>query len=179
MGSLTLIELFEQMAAAGASDLHLCAGSPPVMRIRGDLIPLDQPVLESRELTTLIYKITTQAQQQTLEVERELDFSYDLGGKWRFRVNVFYDRDAVATAVRLVPAEIPTLDELYMPPILKELTLRRRGLILVTGPTGSGKSTTLAAMIDLINEARACHIITVEDPDRVHAQPQARADQPA
>ena len=164
MASFTLIELFEQMAEAGASDLHLCAGSPPVLRVRGDLIPLDQPDLDAGDLRTLIYTITTLAQQQTLEVERELDFSYALGAKWRFRVNVFFDRDAVAAAVRLVPAEIPTLDELQMPPILKELTLRRRGLILVTGPTGCGKSTTLAAMIDLINEERACHIVTVEDP---------------
>jgi twitching motility protein PilT len=164
VGATTLIDLFEEMAAAGASDLHLCAGSPPVLRVRGELSPMDKPVLDARDLRTLIYKITTQAQQQTLEVERELDFSYAFAGKWRFRINVFFDRDAVAAAVRLVPAGVPTFDELELPPILGELTLRPRGLVLVTGPTGSGKSTTLAAMIDLINEERACHIVTVEDP---------------
>jgi twitching motility protein PilT len=115
-------------------------------------------------MRALVYRITTLEQQKDLEVERELDFSYALGDQWRFRVNAFYDRDSVAAAVRLVPATIPTLEDLHMPPIVRELTLRPRGLVLVTGPTGSGKSTTLAAMVDEINETRACHIVTVEDP---------------
>jgi twitching motility protein PilT len=174
----TLIDLFEQMAEAGASDLHLCAGSPPVLRVRGELTRIELPVLDSHELRELVYKITTLAQQQTLEVERELDFSYALADKWRFRVNVFFDRESVAAAVRLVPAEIPTLEQLEMPAILRELTLRRRGLILVTGPTGSGKSTTLAAMIDRINEERACHIVTIEDPiEFIHAHKRAVINQ--
>jgi twitching motility protein PilT len=174
----TLIDLFEQMAEAGASDLHLCVGSPPVLRVRGELKRIELPVLDSHDLRGLIYKITTLAQQQTLEVERELDFSYALADKWRFRVNVFFDRESVAAAVRLVPAEIPTLEQLEMPAILRELTLRRRGLILVTGPTGSGKSTTLAAMIDRINEERACHIVTIEDPiEFIHAHKRAVINQ--
>jgi twitching motility protein PilT len=160
----TLIDLFEQMAAAGASDLHLCAGSPPVLRVRGNLERMEFPSISSEEMRALVYRITTLEQQKELEVERELDFSYALGDQWRFRVNAFYDRDSVAAAVRLVPATIPTLEDLHMPPIVRELTLRPRGLVLVTGPTGSGKSTTLAAMVDEINETRACHVVTVEDP---------------
>jgi twitching motility protein PilT len=178
MGSFTLVDLFERMAAAGASDLHLCAGSPPVFRVRGELSRLDEPAIDSGDLRELIYTITTLAQQQTLEVERELDFSYALAGSWRFRVNVFFDRNSIAAAVRLVPAEIPTLEQLEMPAILHELSLRRRGLILVTGPTGSGKSTTLAAMIDRINEERACHIVTVEDPiEFIHTHKRAVINQ--
>jgi twitching motility protein PilT len=160
----TLLDLFERMAAAGASDLHLCAGSAPVLRIRGILGRLDLPPLDADEMRDLVYRLTTLDQQKVLEVERELDFSYALGDKFRFRLNAFFDRDAVAAAVRLVPAEVPSLAELHMPPILRELAFRPRGLVLVTGPTGSGKSTTLAAMIDAINEERACHIVTVEDP---------------
>ena len=166
------------MAAAGASDLHLCAGSPPVLRIRGDLKRLDVPAYSAEETRELIYTITTLEQQKNLEIERELDFSYALGADWRFRVNAFFDRDSVAAAVRLVPREVPTLEALHMPPMVRELTLRPRGLILVTGPTGSGKSTTLAAMVDAINETRACHIVTVEDPiEFVHRHKQAVVNQ--
>ena len=163
-GDYTLLDLFERMAASGASDLHLCAGTAPVLRIRGVLGRLDLPALDAEAMRNLVYNLTTLEQQKTLEVERELDFSYAYGEKWRFRVNAFFDRDSVAAAVRLVPAEVPTLKQLHMPPILRELAFRPRGLVLVTGPTGSGKSTTLAAMIDAINEQRACHIVTVEDP---------------
>ena len=163
-GEYTLLDLFERMAASGASDLHLCAGTPPVLRIRGVLGRLDLPTLDAEQMRNLVYRLTTLEQQKTLEIERELDFSYAYGDKWRFRLNAFYDRDSVAAAVRLVPAEVPTLKQLHMPPILRELAFRPRGLVLVTGPTGSGKSTTLAAMIDAINEQRACHIVTVEDP---------------
>jgi twitching motility protein PilT len=176
--TFTLIDLFEQMAAAGASDLHLCAGSPPILRVRGDLERMEHPPITAEEMRNLVYRITTLEQQKELEVERELDFSYALGDAWRFRLNAFYDRDSVAAAVRLVPAKIPTLDDLYMPPIVRELTLRPRGLVLVTGPTGSGKSTTLAAMVDEINETRACHIVTVEDPiEFVHTHRRAVVNQ--
>jgi twitching motility protein PilT len=177
VGTYTLVELFERMAAAGASDLHLCAGSPPVIRVRGELQRLDEPAIDADVMRTLVYTITTQVQQKEFEVERELDFSYALASA-RFRVNVFYDRDVLAAAVRLVPAEIPTLESLHMPEVVRELTLRPRGLILVTGPTGSGKSTTLAAMIDEINERRACHIVTVEDPiEFVHTHKRAIVNQ--
>jgi twitching motility protein PilT len=176
--SHTLIELFEEMAAAGASDLHLCVGAPPVLRVRGEMQRLEAPRLDAADMRSLIYTVTTLEQQKVLEVERELDFSYALADTWRFRVNVFYDRDSVAAAVRLVPATVPTLEELRMPPIVHELTHRPRGLVLVTGPTGSGKSTTLAAMIDAINEERACHIVTVEDPiEFVHAHKRAVVNQ--
>jgi twitching motility protein PilT len=177
VSSYTLVDLFERMAVEGASDLHLCADAPPVLRVRGELIRLDEPPVDAGDMRTLIYTITTLAQQKDLEVERELDFSYALGN-WRYRVNVSYDRDSVAAAVRLVPTEIPTLDALHMPEVLHELTLRPRGLILITGPTGSGKSTTLAAMIDTINEERACHIVTVEDPiEFVHRHKRAVVNQ--
>jgi twitching motility protein PilT len=162
--TLTLIDLFEQMAEAGASDLHLCAGSPPVLRIRGELERLEIEPFTAEEMRDLVYRVTTLDQQKELEIERELDFSYALGNKWRFRLNAFFDRDSVACAVRLVPAAIPTLEDIRMPEIVRELAFRPRGLVLVTGPTGSGKSTTLAAMVDAINEERACHIVTVEDP---------------
>jgi twitching motility protein PilT len=178
VAGFTLIDLFERMAAAGASDLHLCAGSPPVFRVRGELARVDGPPITAEEMRDLVYRITTLDQQKELEVERELDFSYALGNTWRFRLNAFYDRDAVACAVRLVPATIPTLDDIRMPAIVHELAFRPRGLVLVTGPTGSGKSTTLAAMVDAINEERACHIVTVEDPiEFVHSHKRAVVNQ--
>jgi twitching motility protein PilT len=158
-----LVDLFERMAPAGASDLHLCAGSPPVVRVRGELTHFDEPPLDGDEVRNLVYSITTLEQQKTLEVERELDFSYVLGST-RFRVNVFYDRGTVAAVARLIPQKIPSLTDLHLPPTVGELALRRRGLVLVTGATGSGKSTTLAAMVDKINDERACHIVTIEDP---------------
>jgi twitching motility protein PilT len=176
--AFTLLDLFERMAAAGASDLHLCAGSPPVLRVRGDLERLDLPTVSAEEMRALVYRITTLDQQKELEVERELDFSYALGDKWRFRLNASYDRDSVACAVRLVPATIPTLEDIPLPEIVRELAFRPRGLVLVTGPTGSGKSTTLAAMVDAINEERACHIVTVEDPiEFIHSHKRAVVNQ--
>jgi twitching motility protein PilT len=174
----SFVDLFEQMAAAGASDLHLCAGSPPVMRVRGELARIDAPALTADEMRHLVYRVTTLEQQKELEVERELDFSYSLADRWRFRVNAFFDREAVAAAVRLVPAEVPTLETLQMPAVVRELAFRPRGLVLVTGPTGSGKSTTLAAMVDAINEERACHIVTIEDPiEFVHGHKRAVVNQ--
>jgi twitching motility protein PilT len=171
------VELFERMAAAGASDLHLCVGSSPTMRVRGELKRLDVPPLDRDEMRNLVYAITTLEQQKDLEIERELDFAYALGAR-RFRINAFYDRDNVAAAVRLVPTAIPTLEELGLPALVHELALRPRGLVLVTGPTGSGKSTTLAAIIDAINSERACHIVTVEDPiEFIHAHKQSVVNQ--
>lgn len=160
----TLLDLLDRMIDAGASDLHLCAGSAPTLRIRGELVRVDLPPLTSEDTLDLLYRLTTTKQQQTLEEERELDFSFALPGSCRFRFNAFFDRDSVAAAVRLIPAKIPTLADLGLPSSVEQLTTRPRGLVLVTGPTGSGKSTTLAAMIDAINERRACHIVTVEDP---------------
>ena len=160
----SLRELFERALAASASDIHLSAGTPPMLRVNGDLTPVGDEPLSPEEVRKLVYSVTTLAQQKRLEVERELDFSYALDPETRMRVNAFYDRGSVAAAVRPVSSEIPSLADLQLPPIVAELTTRPRGLVLVTGPTGSGKSTTLAAMLNAINETRACHIITIEDP---------------
>ncbi len=158
-------QLLTQMEALGASDLHLAAGSPPAVRIRGDVSPLDGlPALTAHETQQLLYRILSTEQQKRLEVERQIDISYAIPGVARFRVNVFFQRDAVGAAFRLIPHSIRSLDELGLPTSLHEMARKPRGLVLVTGPTGSGKSTTLASMIDEINRTRAGHILTIEDP---------------
>jgi twitching motility protein PilT len=166
MGSVHSIdELLAGIEALRASDLHLAAGSPPLVRVNGVLQPLeDAPVTTAEETQQLLYQILSTEQQKRLEVDRQIDISYSLSGVGRFRVNVFFQRNAVGGAFRLIPHKIRTLEELALPPILQKLTERPRGLVLVTGPTGSGKSTTLAAMIDEINRTRAAHILTIEDP---------------
>jgi twitching motility protein PilT len=149
----------------GASDLHLKAGRPPMMRLRGDLVPIDgAPVLESEDTQKLIYSVTSAQQQKRLEEEKELDFSFMVRGMARFRGNAFYQKGALGAVFRLIPAKIPTVDDLGLPAVLKELVGKKQGLFLVTGPTGSGKSTTLAALIDHINTHDPVHIITLEDP---------------
>jgi twitching motility protein PilT len=148
-----------------ASDLHLTAGLPPMVRIHGVLQPIKgYRTLFPKDLQELMYAILTQKQRERFEENLELDVSYSLPGKARFRVNVFQQRDAMGSVMRLIPFEIKHPDELGLPPTVKEFTKLRRGLVLVTGITGSGKSTTLAGMIDMINEARTDHIMTVEDP---------------
>jgi len=158
-------ELLSGMDALSASDLHVAAGSPPVVRVNGELVPLDErPAFTPDDTQQLLYRILSTEQQKRLEVERQIDISYAISGVARFRVNVFFQRNAVGAAFRLIPYKIRTLEELGLPSVLHELTQRPRGLVLVTGPTGSGKSTTLAAMIDEINRTRAGHILTIEDP---------------
>lgn len=157
-------ELLYIVTEKGASDLHLCAYSEPIIRVDGQLMRLNYEKATPTETQRLIYDILTDEQIQRFESALELDFSYSLAKVARFRVNVYRDKGAVAAAFRLIPARVPTIRELNLPPILEELTRRPRGLILVTGPTGSGKSTTLAAMINQINSERSCHIITIEDP---------------
>ena len=158
-------QLLSEMEGLGASDLHLSAGSAPVVRVRGDVSPMEElPPLTERETQELLYRILSTEQQKRLEVERQVDLSYAIPGVARFRVNVFFQRDAVAAAFRLIPQKILTLEELGLPLSLHEMARRPRGLVLVTGPTGSGKSTTLASMIDEINRKRAGHILTIEDP---------------
>jgi twitching motility protein PilT len=158
-------DLLEGMEPRGASDLHLTAGSAPVMRVRGELEVIDDlPQLTSEDTQQLLYRILSTEQQKRLEVERQIDLSYSISGVARFRVNVFFQRGAVGAAFRLIPYKILTLEELRLPNGLHEMAERPRGLVLVTGPTGSGKSTTLAAMIDEINRNRAGHILTIEDP---------------
>jgi twitching motility protein PilT len=155
--------LFEAVEL-GASDLHVTAGLPPMVRVTGKVQPLDHPPLTANATRDLIYDILSNEQRQRLENEWELDFSYSLPHTARFRVNVYFQRAALGAAFRTVPSEIKSLPELGLPPVVQEMTEKPRGLVLVTGPTGSGKSTTLAAMIDKINETREEHIMSVEDP---------------
>ena len=149
----------------GASDLHLKVPSPPVLRIHGALVPQENlPPLTAQDIESIFEQVTAQEQRATFLRERELDFAYSFPGLARFRVNVMQQRGTFSMAFRLVPFKIPTIDELGLPQICKELILKPRGLILVTGPTGSGKSTTLAAMINHLNENDRRNVITIEDP---------------
>jgi twitching motility protein PilT len=157
--------LLEQMVAHNASDLHVTVGSKPVLRLRGELHRLEAlPVLSAEDTRNLLYRITSTEQQKKLEIDRQLDMSYSMPGLARFRVNIYSQRESLAGAFRLIPTELKTLEELGMPKSLYELCAKPRGLVLVTGPTGSGKSTTLSALIDEINRTRSDHIITIEDP---------------
>jgi twitching motility protein PilT len=160
----TLYDLLKMMIEKGASDLHITTGSPPRLRIDGKLVSVDHPPLLPADTKALCYSILTDAQKHKYEENSELDLSFGVKGLSRFRGNVFMQRGAVAGAFRTIPFEIKGFKELGVPDIVNELVKRPRGLILVTGPTGSGKSTTLAAMVDRINTERPDHIITVEDP---------------
>ena len=160
----TLYDLLKQMIDRGASDLHVTTGSPPRLRIDGKLIPIDHPPLTPVDTKNLCYSILTDAQKHRFEENNELDLSFGIKGLSRFRANIFMQRGAVAGAFRTIPFGIKTFNELGLPDIINELVKKPRGLIVVTGPTGSGKSTTLAAMVDRINEERYDHIITIEDP---------------
>ncbi|HLY93784.1 MAG TPA: type IV pilus twitching motility protein PilT [Gaiellaceae bacterium] len=166
MPQLTSIDdLLEQMVGMGASDLHVTVGSPPAFRVRGEIARAQgYDALTADDTRSLLYRVLTSEQQKQFELKRQLDFAYSLPGHARFRVNVYYQREAVGAAFRLIPQEIKTLEELGLPPELHLLAEKPRGLVLVTGPTGSGKSTTLAAIIDEINRNRSEHILTVEDP---------------
>ena len=155
-----LIEVME----SGASDLHLTAGVPPMIRERGRLRPLDRPVLSSQDTREIVYSILTNDQRKRLESDWQIDFSYSVPGRARFRVNAYFQRASIGAALRLIPTSMPALEQLGLPPVLLDFTKKPRGLVLVTGPTGSGKSTTLAAMLDRINRERHEHIMTVEDP---------------
>ena len=151
-------------ANMGASDLHVTADLPPMVRINGKVEPLDYPSLTANETRDLIYDLLSNDQRQRLENEWELDFSYALPRSSRFRVNVYFQRGAIGAAFRTIPSEIKSISELGLPKAVEGLTEKPRGLVLVTGPTGSGKSTSLAAMIDKINKTRHEHIMSVEDP---------------
>lgn len=155
-----LVDILEK----GASDLHLTTGIPPTMRLHGSLVNLDYPRLTPGDTQKLIYSILTQEQRERLERNWEFDFSYSVPGRARFRVNVYYQRNSLGAAFRVVPVEIKTIEELGLPSVLESLARKHRGFVLVTGPTGSGKTTTLASLVDIINETRAVHIMTIEDP---------------
>lgn len=157
-------DLLRLMVEKGASDLHLKAGSPAMLRIDGDLIPAGYEILSPDAIRRMIESVLTEQQKAEFVAEKELDLAYSIPGLSRFRVNIYLQRGSWGTALRVIPARPFTIDELKLPQILKELGMRPRGLLLVTGPTGSGKSTTLAAMVNHINENRRCHIVTIEDP---------------
>ena len=163
--SYSIDDLLEQMVAHNASDLHVTTETPPVIRVRGEIQRLDSyDPLSSEDTQQLLYRILSSERQKHLEIKRQLDFSHSIPGLARFRVNVFFQRGTLGAAFRLIPADIKTLEELGIPTALHALTEKPRGLVLVTGPTGSGKSTTLAALIDEINRKRSEHILTIEDP---------------
>src|SRR5918997_702545 len=153
-----------QETQRNASDLHLTAGSPPMIRTHGKLHALDVPPLTPQTTREVIYSILTNDQRQRLETDWQIDLAYSIPGKARFRVNAYFQRASIGAAFRLIPQEMPALADLGLPPMLREFTEKPRGFVLVTGPTGSGKSTTLASMLDKINEARQEHIMTIEDP---------------
>ncbi|HEU4345117.1 MAG TPA: type IV pilus twitching motility protein PilT [Candidatus Binatia bacterium] len=148
----------------GASDCHLSAGEPPMLRVHGDLKKLDHAPLTKEDVHNLVYDVMSDQQRKRFEETHECDFSFELGQVARFRVNVFLQRKGEGAVFRTIPTKIVPLEELGMPPVLKQLCEKEKGLVLVTGPTGSGKSTTLAAMIDYLNNGYEGHILTVEDP---------------
>jgi twitching motility protein PilT len=148
-----------------ASDLHITAGSHPMVRVRGRLTPMDDyPVLDPTDTREIVYSILTNDQRQRLETDWQLDFAYAVPGHARFRVNAYLQRSAIGAAFRLIPSVITPIDDLGLPPVVHEFCKKPRGLVLVTGPTGSGKSTSLASMLDEINASREEHILTIEDP---------------
>src|SRR5438045_3811925 len=162
---ISLSELLHKLAELGGSDLHVTTGTPPLIRVHGEIRPLEgyRP-LTSADTKQLAYSVLTDAQKHRFEENMELDFSFGVKGLSRFRANVFNQRGAVCAVFRAIPYEIKSFEELGLPAVVKELCNKPRGLILVTGPTGSGKSTTLAAMIDKVNRERHEHILTIEDP---------------
>jgi twitching motility protein PilT len=158
-------DLLMDVVARRASDLHITAGAPPMVRVRGRLVGVEgYPRLTTTDTREVVYSILTNDQRQKLETEWQIDFAYSVPGHARFRVNAYFQRSAIGAAFRLIPSDIVSIDDLGLPSAVHEFTKKPRGLVLVTGPTGSGKSTSLAAMIDAINETREEHIMTVEDP---------------
>lgn len=149
---------------AGASDVHLSSGEPPMIRLHGEMKRLDHPALSREKVHDMIYDIMNDGQRKSFEERLELDFSFDMGAIGRFRVNVFMQQRGEGVVFRTIPSKILSVEQLGLPQILKKMTDKEKGLILVTGPTGSGKSTTLAAMVDYLNDTFEGHIITIEDP---------------
>ena len=160
----SLHDFLKEMVERGASDLHITYGVPPMIRVHGELIPLDYPPLKTQDTRQLCYSILTDQQKHVFEENLELDLSFGVRGLSRFRANIYMQRGALAGSFRLIPFQIRTFQELGLPSVIAELCSKPRGLVLVTGPTGSGKSTTLATMIDKINGERREHIVTIEDP---------------
>jgi len=157
-------ELLRLLVTQQGSDLHIKSGEPPVYRIHGQLVRSSLPVMTPDDTQELLYEIMNQERRERFEKTHQLDMSYSIPGVSRFRVNVFRQKQALGSVLRVIPLLIKSIDDLGLPQNMKKICMLPRGLILVTGPTGSGKSTSLAAMIDYINENRSCHIMTVEDP---------------
>jgi twitching motility protein PilT len=167
--------LFDVLISKGGSDLHLGVGYPPMMRLRGDLVEMRDEPVTTAEMAKLLFEIATPEQQKTITEVLDLDFAHAYADKARFRANYFYKQTGLAAVFRTIPTKVLTLDDLKCPPAIRKLADRRAGLVLVTGPTGSGKSTTLAAMIDHINKTRAAHVLTIEDPvEFVHVPQKAQ-----
>ncbi len=175
---ITSADLLRFAIERKASDLHISAGEPPMVRIHGDLVRIDHPPLLPEETHRLIFEVMNDAQRRHFQEHLEVDFAYKLGDGARFRVNAFMHERGEAAVFRQIPENIPRLEDLRLPPVLRALAQAEKGLVLVTGPTGSGKSTTLAAMIDLINESMPGHILTLEDPiEFVHKSKTALVNQ--
>lgn len=178
IGDLHIDDLLIETTQRNASDLHLTEKLPPVIRVDGRLLRLNYEPLGAQDIQRLIYDVLTNQQIQWFEKVRELDFSYGLVGIGRFRFNVYRQRGTIGAAMRAIPTKIPTLEELRLPGMLRELTRKPSGLVLITGATGAGKSTTLAAMIDIVNQERDCHIMTIEDPiEYLHGHRRAMINQ--
>jgi len=162
---MDIFSLLQEAATKGASDLHLVASSPPLLRVNGALEMIDGALpINANEISQAFLQITTPEQRESFHHNLELDFNYTLKGVGYLRCNAAQQRGAISLAVRLLPAEIPTIDGLGLPELYKELAMNQRGLIVVTGPTGSGKSTSQAAMIRYLNENESRHVVTIEDP---------------
>ncbi len=168
---MDITQLLEFSVQQGASDLHLSVGQPPIIRIDGDVQRIDAPNFEREELQTMVYDIMSDEQRRGFEADLESDFSFEIPGVARFRANVFQQNRGIGAVFRTIPSKILTLEDLEAPEIFKSISSFPRGLVLVTGPTGSGKSTTLAAMVDYINKRSPFHILTVEDPIEFVHQP--------
>ena len=162
--SVSLDDILAALLQRRGSDLHLKAGRPPLLRISGKIVPSEFEALEPAELEAMVRGLMTPHLASRLDTQRAVDFSYGFGDKARFRVNAFYQRGVLGAVLRAVPLRVPTLDQVTVPSVLKDVALAQSGLVLVTGPTGSGKSTTLAAMIEYINDRRQAHVVTIEDP---------------
>src|SRR5918912_286156 len=163
--TLDFSEILLAVVKQKASDLHITAGSPPMLRVRGSLVPMeDMPRLTPTDTREIVYAILNNSQRQRLETDWQLDFAYSIPGVGRFRVNAYFQRGTLGAAFRLIPTATVPIEALGLPPVIREFAKKPRGIVLVTGPTGSGKSTTLASIINEINETRDDHILTIEDP---------------
>ncbi|AKF83900.1 type IV pilus twitching motility protein PilT [Myxococcus fulvus] len=175
MSTPRIAQFFDILLEQKGSDLHLSVGYPPMGRIRGELTPLREAALTTQELEGLLFEIVNPAQKRQIVEELDLDFAYGYGTKARFRANYFYKQTGLGAVFRTIPSKVLTLDDLKTPEIVRKLAERRSGLVLVTGPTGSGKSTTLAGMVNHINQTRPAHILTIEDPvEFVHESAKAQ-----